>query len=72
MNLNTRRRLRLVRKDCRTGSRKEVSASTRKNISMFVFHNVDEHGTKSSITRFVAINTARPQYKRNFSSRKGQ
>ena len=41
-----------------------ISESKKKNIRMVVYHNVGPDGKKGSITRFEAIDTTKPVYRR--------
>lgn len=61
MNNNTKSKSKLthVRKAKRTGAAELVSSNPRRNMAMRVFHNVDAHGCKSSITRHEPLNPQR-------------
>jgi hypothetical protein len=41
-----------------------ISTSTRKNISMVVYHNIDADGKKYSVTKHERLRSDRPEYRR--------
>ena len=46
-----------------------ISTSTKKNVQMVVYHNVNERGVKQSITRFEPLNPNKPAHKRQFNGK---
>lgn len=43
-----------------------ISTSEARNVQQVVYHNVDENGKKSSITRFERLNPDKPMKSRAF------